>query len=178
MRTDDLVGFLLTGMVPVSSGASIRRFSVSLLLAAMGSALLMATVFGVRSDLAVIVWTALFWEKLAFPLCVSIGALLAASRLARPSAHVGNGWPVMATPVLLVWIASPMPRRKTAYPHCSGTPGDPVRSISFCFPLRVSRRSSGLSKDWHLRGYAWRAPHPGCSRVRSPRSRTASTALK
>jgi hypothetical protein len=106
MRTDDLVGLLSTGITPVKRGSAARRFGVSLPLAAIGATALMAIVFGVRPDLSVIVKTAIFWEKLAFPLCLAIGALLATARLARPGAKVGAGWPIMAIPVVIVWIAA------------------------------------------------------------------------
>ena len=106
MRTDDLVGLLSTGITPVKSGTVARRFGISLPVAAIGATALMATVFGVRPDLSAIIKTAIFWEKLAFPLCLAIGALIATVRLARPGAKVGTGWPVMAIPVVIVWIAA------------------------------------------------------------------------
>ncbi|MFM0318806.1 DUF1109 domain-containing protein [Paraburkholderia nemoris] len=106
MRTDDLVGLLSTGITPVKSGTVARRFGISLPVAAIGATALMATVFGIRPDLGAIVKTAIFWEKLAFPLCLAIGALIATVRLARPGAKVGTGWPVMAIPVVIVWIAA------------------------------------------------------------------------
>jgi hypothetical protein len=108
MRTDDLAGLLSTGITPVRRGAAARRFGISLPIAAFGAAALMATVFGLRPDLSAVVKTPIFWEKLAFPLCLAIGALLATVRLARPGAKVGAGWPVMTTPVLVVWIAAIM----------------------------------------------------------------------
>ena len=106
MRTDDLVGLLSTGITPVKRGTAGRRFGIALPLAAIGATLLMATVFGIRPDLGAIVKTPIFWEKLAFPLCIAIGALVATVRLARPGARIGAGWPVMVTPVVIVWIAA------------------------------------------------------------------------
>ncbi len=108
MRTDDLVGLLSTGITPVRRGTAARRFGISLPVAAVGATALMATVFGVRPDLGAVVKTPIFWEKLALPLCLAIGALLATVRLARPGARIGAGWPVMTTPVLVVWIAATM----------------------------------------------------------------------
>jgi hypothetical protein len=108
MRTDDLVGLLSTGITPVRRGTAARRFGISLPVAAVGATALMATVFGVRPDLGAVIKTPIFWEKLALPLCLAIGALLATVRLARPGARIGAGWPVMTTPVLVVWIAAIM----------------------------------------------------------------------
>ncbi|TDY27101.1 hypothetical protein B0G81_7644 [Paraburkholderia sp. BL6665CI2N2] len=106
MRTDDLVGLLATGVTPIKRGTRARRFSISLPVAALGATALMAAVFGIRPDLGVVVKTPIFWEKLALPLCLAMGALIATVRLARPGAKVGAGWPIMATPVLVVWIAA------------------------------------------------------------------------
>jgi len=106
MRTDDLVGLLSTGITPVRRGTAARRFGISLPIAMLGATALMATVFGVRPDLGAVVNTPIFWEKLALPLCLAIGALIATVRLARPGTKVGAAWPIMATPVLVVWIAA------------------------------------------------------------------------
>jgi len=108
MRTDDLVGLLSTGITPVRRSTAARRFGISLPIAAIGATALMATVFGVRPDLGAVVNTPIFWEKLALPLCLAIGALIATVRLARPGARIGAGWPVMTTPVLVVWVAAIM----------------------------------------------------------------------
>ncbi|PRY07763.1 DUF1109 domain-containing protein [Paraburkholderia sp. BL25I1N1] len=108
MRTDDLVGLLATGVTPVGRGTTARRFGISLPVAALGATALMAAVFGIRPDLGGVVKTPIFWEKLALPLCLAMGALIASVRLARPGAKVGAGWPIMAIPVLVVWIAAIM----------------------------------------------------------------------
>ncbi|MBV8626755.1 MAG: DUF1109 domain-containing protein [Paraburkholderia sp.] len=105
MRTEDLVDLLSTGCAPVQRGVAARRFGIALALAVAGAALLTIALLGIRPDLAVAARTALFWVKLAFPVCVAVGAGITAMRLARPGARVGSGWLVMAAPVLLVWIA-------------------------------------------------------------------------
>lgn len=106
MRTEDLVGLLSTGITPVKSGSATRRIGASLPIAAIGATLLMAAVFGIRPDLGAVIKTAIFWEKLALPVCLAIGALIATARLARPGARVGAGWPVMTIPLVVVWLAA------------------------------------------------------------------------
>jgi len=106
MRTDDLVELLSTGITPVKSGIAARRFGISVPVAVIGATVLMAAVFGIRPDLGVVVGTAIFWEKLAFPLWLAIGALIVSARLARPGAKVGAGWLVVAILVVAVWIAA------------------------------------------------------------------------
>lgn len=106
MRTDRLVELLSTGITPTQSGAAAQRIGVSLPAAVIGATLLMVTVFGVRHDLGSAVQTSIFWEKLALPLCLAIGALIATERLARPGPRVGTAWPIMATPVIVVWTTA------------------------------------------------------------------------
>lgn len=105
MKTDDLIDLLANGALPVQGAVSTRRFGTAIPVAYLGGALLMTAVYGVRPDLALAASTILFWSKLAFPLLVSIGALIAVARLARPAAKVGLGWWVMLIPLVLVWIA-------------------------------------------------------------------------
>ncbi|QGZ66602.1 DUF1109 domain-containing protein [Paraburkholderia acidisoli] len=104
MNTDELIDMLATGAAPVDRHAGARRFGAAVPLAALGSLLLMAVVFGVRPDLAAVARTAAFWEKLAFAALAMLGALLTVSRLARPGARVGAGGWLIALPVALVWI--------------------------------------------------------------------------
>jgi hypothetical protein len=104
MKTDDLIDMLSTGAGAVDRHAGARRFGAALPLALLGSLLLMAVVFGVRPDLAIVARTAAFWAKLAFAFCVALGAVVTVSRLARPGVRVGAGGWLFALPVALVWI--------------------------------------------------------------------------
>jgi len=104
MKTDDLIDMLSTGAGAVDRHAGARRFGAALPLAALGSLVLMAAVFGVRPDLAAVAQTLLFWAKLGFALLIALGALVAVSRLARPGARIGAGGWLLALPVVLVWV--------------------------------------------------------------------------
>ncbi len=182
MRTDDLVGLLSTGITPVRRGTAARRFGISLPIATLGATALMAIVFGVRPDLAAVAKTPIFWEKLAFPLSLAIGALIATVRLARPGARVGAGWPVMTTPVLAVWIAA-IVIVVTAAPEdrLPALLGHSWRSCPFnilLLAVPASSPYSGPSKVWRPRVCGLRVPPADCSRVRSPQSRTAFTVLR
>ncbi|MBP0590272.1 DUF1109 domain-containing protein [Paraburkholderia sp. LEh10] len=105
MRTDDLVNLLSNQVTRVDRGLVARRFVKALVLGALGSLVLMTLVFGVRHDLAVVARTTLFWAKVAFPLAIAIGALLAVTRLGRPGARTGYGWALIALPFIAVWAA-------------------------------------------------------------------------
>jgi hypothetical protein len=104
MRTDDLVTMLAAGAGPVEPGATARRYATGLGWGAFGATLLMAIVLGVRPDLDEAIWLPMFWVKLAFPACLSAGALYAAARLSRPGMRLGRVPAALAAPVLAMWL--------------------------------------------------------------------------
>ncbi|AMV48915.1 DUF1109 domain-containing protein [Paraburkholderia caribensis] len=108
MKTDDLIGLLSNQVTRIERGAVARRFIQALLLGALGSLILMSVVFGVRHDLGSVARTTIFWAKLAYPLAIAVGAMLAVMRLGRPGARAGYSWAIIALPFVAVWIASLM----------------------------------------------------------------------
>ncbi len=106
MNTDDLITLLATGVSPVDRRIVAKRFGMALLLGLAAALLLIATGFGIRADLAAIAGTPLFWAKLALPTALLLGALLLATRMARPGMRAGNCWLLLAAPVALVWAAA------------------------------------------------------------------------
>ncbi len=87
MKTDDFISMLATGVAPVDRHVLAKRFSVAMLLGAVGATVIVALLLGVRRDLAVVAATPIFWAKIALPLCLMIGALVVvdAAREARRS---------------------------------------------------------------------------------------------
>ena len=108
MKTDDLIGLLSNQVTRVDRSAIARRFTKALLLGALGSLILMTVVFGVRHDLGSVARTTIFWAKIAYPLAIAVGAMLAVMRLGRPGARAGYSWAIIALPFVAVWIASMM----------------------------------------------------------------------
>ncbi|AMM13710.1 hypothetical protein AX768_05930 [Burkholderia sp. PAMC 28687] len=106
MKTDDLISLLSTGVTPVDTGLSRRRFVRALLLGGMGSFVLMLAVYGLRHDLAVVSRTPLFWARFAFPATLAACALFLAARLSRPGTSIGAFWAMPAVPILVVWSAA------------------------------------------------------------------------
>jgi hypothetical protein len=106
MKTDDFIGLLSNRVTPVERGVVARRFAKALALGALGSLILMSVVFGVRHDLGSVARTTVFWAKLAYPLVVAVGALVAVMRLGRPGARAGYSWALIALPFVAVWGAS------------------------------------------------------------------------
>ncbi|GLQ51869.1 DUF1109 domain-containing protein [Dyella flava] len=105
MKTEDLVELLSTDIEPVKKNALALLLMGSVLAALAGAFVIMVTVFGIRPDLASVIATPIFWEKLAFPLSLSVGAVIATSRLGRPGASIGAGWAFLILPVACVWVA-------------------------------------------------------------------------
>lgn len=105
MKTNDFIDMLAAGVTPVERGVPARRLGSALAVAAVGAVLLMTIAFGVRPDLSAVMRTPIFWAKLAFPICVAAGAIMATVRLARPGAAVGAGRLVVGVGVAAVWVA-------------------------------------------------------------------------
>ncbi|QQC67616.1 DUF1109 domain-containing protein [Paraburkholderia ginsengisoli] len=105
MKTDDFISLLATGVAPVDRHALPKRFGVAILIGAVGATLLMATLLGVRRDLADVALTPIFWAKIALPSCLMIGSLWMSTRLARPGVRAGGSGCLIAAPVAVVWLA-------------------------------------------------------------------------
>jgi hypothetical protein len=104
MKTEEMIDLLVAGDSPVDQHALRRRFSVALVGGGLAALLLMATVYGVRADLAQVIHTPLFWAKLALPSSLALLALWLCSRLARPGVRGGGVWLLLGLPLLLVWL--------------------------------------------------------------------------
>lgn len=105
MKTDDLISMLAGGVAPVDRGLLAKRFSLAVVLSALGSLLMVLAIFGARPDLAAMAHTPLFWAKVALPTCLAVGSLWMVTRLARPGMSAGSGRWVVSVGVLVVWLA-------------------------------------------------------------------------
>ncbi|AXM94456.1 DUF1109 domain-containing protein [Pseudomonas plecoglossicida] len=106
MKTDELITLLASGEGPVGHHALARRFGQALLVGMLGAVLLTATVYGVRSDLAEVARTPLFWAKLALPGSLALLGLWLTQRLARPGVRGGIVWGLLGVPLLMVWLGA------------------------------------------------------------------------
>lgn len=106
MKTDELITLLANRAEPVDRAAAPRRYAFAVAAGASGAMLLLLARFGLKPDLAVALAAAPFWIKLAFPATVAAGALLMATRLARPGLRVGRRWIVAAMPIVAVWLGA------------------------------------------------------------------------
>jgi hypothetical protein len=104
MRTDDLVAMLATGAGAVEPNAAARRYATAIAWGALGAALLLAILLGVRHDLGIAVLLPMFWVKLAFVACLAAASLLAVLRLSRPGLRLAWVPGALAAPVLVMWL--------------------------------------------------------------------------
>lgn len=107
MKTKDMITMLAADVAPVDRHVAAKRFARALLIGGTGAVLLMLLRLGLRPDLDAMLRAPLFWAKMAFPLALALGALVAAARLSRPGLPVsGPGWAALITPVLVVWVVA------------------------------------------------------------------------
>lgn len=103
MRTDDLVAMLATGVGAVEPNAAARRYATGIGWGALGAALLMGWLLGVRGDLAAALLLPMFWVKLVFVVCLAVASLLAVLRLSRPGMRLAWVAGALTAPVLAMW---------------------------------------------------------------------------
>ena len=103
MKTDRLVEMLATGAGTVERSAAPRRFVVAIALGALGAAVLMTLLLGVRPDLRATMHLPMFSVKVAFAAALALASLLGVYRLSRPG--VDSGWipGALAMPILAMW---------------------------------------------------------------------------
>ncbi|ANY88236.1 DUF1109 domain-containing protein [Pseudomonas putida] len=106
MKTDELITLLAAGEGPVQRHALARRFGVAMVVGALGALVLLAVIYGVRSDLVEVARTPMFWAKLAFPASLALLALRLSQHLARPGSKGGAAWMALSVPLLLVWLGA------------------------------------------------------------------------
>ena len=106
MNTDDFISLLASGVAPVDRNMVAKRFSIAMLAGFIGATLLVIAIMGVRPDLGQAMAEPIFWARIAFPLCLMIGALSMVGRLARPGIASGPGKILIIAAVFSVWVAS------------------------------------------------------------------------
>lgn len=104
MRTEALIALLASGAQPVASHAVARRLALALGWGLAGALLIVLAVMGVRDDLAQESSRLVFWIKPVFAAALAVAALAVVARLGRPGMRVARLWPVLAAPVLLIWL--------------------------------------------------------------------------
>lgn len=104
MTTADLIRLLSADTLPVQRRAAPHRLALALVAGLALAAALMLAEFGLRHDIAQAMLLPMFWMKLLFPAVVSVSALVALQRLARPGVRPGASWLGIAASMLLLWL--------------------------------------------------------------------------
>ncbi|NIE77480.1 DUF1109 domain-containing protein [Pantoea sp. Tr-811] len=106
MKTDELISLLAAGEGPVPRHLPARRLGLALLLALLAAVFMTLALYGLRSDLAEVARTGLFWAKVALPTSLAALGLWLTLRLARPGARAGVAWGLLGLPLLLLWVGA------------------------------------------------------------------------
>jgi hypothetical protein len=107
MKTDDLISLLATGVSPATPNVSVRYFVFATVAATFCTLLLALGAYGLRPDIGQMLATPLYWAKIGFPVALSAGAFVVATRLSRPATAFGrSGAIVLALPLAILWLAA------------------------------------------------------------------------
>jgi hypothetical protein len=106
MRTEELVTLLASDAGAVPRHVAARRYALALAVGLAGAAVLMATLLGMRADLATVATLPKFWIKVGFVAGVVGTSLFAAFRLSRPGARFESALGSIALPVAIIWIVA------------------------------------------------------------------------
>ena len=153
MKTDDFVTMLATGAGAVEPHAAARRYSAAIGGGALVAALLMASLLGVRPDLAAAIFLPMFWVKLGFAAALAGASLLFALRLSRPGVRLEWVPGALAAPVLVMWLlaaaalagADPVERSRLFF-------GDTWTSCPFLVTMLSAPVFAGVL--WAMKGLA------------------------
>jgi hypothetical protein len=102
LNTERLIDLLASGAEPVAPRGLERRLSLTVLAGGTGAIVLLLAVYGLNPQLSSLLATGGFWVKMAFTGTLSVAALIAMLRLARPGEALGRAvwWAVAAFAVL------------------------------------------------------------------------------
>ena len=104
MKTEDLTRLLAQGATPVPQRTAACTLAVAMAVTTPVVLLLMATLLGVRPDIADASSLPMFWVKLGVPSLIALAGWHLVERLARPGVVVGERWLWLSAPVLFVWL--------------------------------------------------------------------------
>ena len=105
MKTDDLIAMLASGPDVAAAPPPGAHWRTAAILGAglLASVALMASLLGVRPDLAQLALRPDFWIKVGFVAAVCLAAWHASRRLGLPGANTRSLLPWLALPLLLMW---------------------------------------------------------------------------
>lgn len=106
MKTDDLISMLAAGDSRVEGPAAGQRYAMACSLGALAAGVMMLVLLQPRHDLLQAMLLPMFWVKAGFVLSLAGASLLAVLRLSRPGASLAGVTPLLALPVLAIWVVA------------------------------------------------------------------------
>ena len=105
MKTDALIDALAQDVKPVRRRSALRRLTLGIVAGGAVTAVLVATLLGIRADLGLAMHGFAFWMKWAYTISVGLAALAMVVRLARPEpVRLRRFWPATIPFVLLALV--------------------------------------------------------------------------
>lgn len=153
MTSDDLVERLVADLKARPPLPVLGRFGLGVGAGMIVSAILMLVWLGPRADLVSAVSTAAFWMKFAYTLGLSLLALAAATRLARPGGRAGTAVPAVGIVVALLagvalfQLASAVPEARRPLLLGASAARCPFNIVALSLPIF-------LGALWAMRGLA------------------------
>ncbi|RIX77717.1 NrsF family protein [Acidovorax cavernicola] len=106
MKTDELVSLLAADVTPVRQHATTRHLGLALGAGLLVSLLIVTLGYGLRTDLALVVFWPAFWIKLVFLVALGWSGFFITHRLARPGVRAGAAMLGFALPLAALWLAA------------------------------------------------------------------------
>lgn len=102
MKTDELITMLASGDVRPQA-VPIRRIALQIALGVLATIILMATMLGVRSNMAQVLLMPAFWLKLVFVAALARVGWVATMRLSSPGKRAGKIALMIAVTLFVMW---------------------------------------------------------------------------
>ena len=107
MNTDALIKSLAQDVKPVPRRSALRRLTIGIVAGGAVTAVLVATLLGIRADLGLAMRGFAFWMKWAYTISVGLAALAMVVRLARPEpVRLRRFWPATIPFMLLAIVGA------------------------------------------------------------------------
>lgn len=106
MKTDDLINMLASGPDVSAAKLPIRQFALLIAIGMLVSIIIMVTTLGLRPNMTELAMLPQFWIKMAFVIALAGTGWMTVVRLARPGTRTKILLALIATPIVLIWIAA------------------------------------------------------------------------
>ena len=114
MKTDDLINMLASGPDVAAPKMPLRRFALFIALGVLASIAIMITTLGLRPNMMELATLPAFWVKMAFVVALAGTGWITVARLSKPGVRTAMLPALIATPIVLIWLAAATTLMKAA----------------------------------------------------------------